>query len=75
MFKSYVTAGAVAGETAGVLLNQPGSGNSVALCGPAGGLARTALRDVHGFAPLAGIIVGWILRGTYPSTSRRMKPA
>ncbi|MFI7419064.1 rhomboid family intramembrane serine protease [Nonomuraea sp. NPDC049684] len=35
-------AGAVAGEAAGYLMNDPGAGNSVALCGLAGGLAVAA---------------------------------
>jgi membrane associated rhomboid family serine protease len=136
----YAT-GAVAGEAAGYLLNDPGAGNSIALCGLAAGLAiaatgtlerslgafyavllaastlsgfdtvgvvlmvvlavagfqlvvqrdrlpawlfiavpvavaliLTALRDLHGIALLAGIIVGWILTGTYASTSRPTKP-
>ncbi|NUT41289.1 MAG: rhomboid family intramembrane serine protease [Thermoactinospora sp.] len=137
----YVS-GAVAGEAAGHLLNDPGAGNSIALCGLAAGLALaapgtlerslgafyavvlaismlagsgtvgvilmvvlagagfqlvarrdrvpawlftavpvtvaaplTALRDLHGFALLAGIIVGWILTGKYASTSTPTKPA
>ncbi|MFI9846216.1 rhomboid family intramembrane serine protease [Nonomuraea sp. NPDC051941] len=135
-------AGAVAGEAAGYLLNDPGAGNSIAVCGLAGGLAvaagdrlgralgayyalvlgastlmglgtwgvivmvavgaagsqlvnkrerlplwlfaavavpaagvPAALADLHGVALLSGIIVGWILKGTYLSTSRRTKPA
>ncbi|MEV4578061.1 rhomboid family intramembrane serine protease [Nonomuraea jabiensis] len=35
-------AGAVAGEAAGYLLNDPGAGNSIAVCGLAGGLAVAA---------------------------------
>ncbi|MEV4012249.1 rhomboid family intramembrane serine protease [Nonomuraea angiospora] len=135
-------AGAVAGEVAGYLLNDPGAGNSIAVCGLAGGLAvaagdrlgralgayyalvlgvsvlmglgtwgvivmvavaaagsqlvgkrerlplwlfaavavpaagvLAALADLHGVALMSGIIVGWILKGTYASTSRRTKPA
>jgi membrane associated rhomboid family serine protease len=135
-------AGAVAGEAAGYLLNDPGAGNSIAVCGLAGGLAvasgdrlgralgayyalvlglsilmglgtwgviimvaaaaagsqlvdkrerlplwlfaavavpaagvLAALADLHGIALLSGIIVGWILKGTYASTSSRTKPA
>ncbi|MFG6195800.1 rhomboid family intramembrane serine protease [Nonomuraea sp. JJY05] len=135
-------AGAVAGEAAGYLLNDPGAGNSIAVCGLAGGLAvasgermgralgayyalvlgvliliglgtwgvvvmvaaaavgfqlvekrerlplwlfpavavpaagvLAALADLHGVALLGGIIMGWILKGTYPSMSRRTKPA
>ncbi|MFC4112452.1 rhomboid family intramembrane serine protease [Nonomuraea zeae] len=135
-------AGAVAGESAGYLLHQPGAGNSVALCGLAAGLALlagdrparslgafyavvsgvwllaglgtwgvvamvvltaagfqlvvhrerlpqwlpvavpvaaalvlAALGDLHGYALLAGIIVGWILKEAWPSTFRRTNPA
>lgn len=134
--------GAVAGEATGYLLGQPGAGNSVALCGLAGGLVLAAgrferslsafyavasgawlpaasggtwglvatvvlaiagfqlvihrdrlprwlpvavygaaaavlvtFRDLHGFALLGGIIVGWISNPTSPSTSRRTSPA
>ncbi|NUR88650.1 MAG: rhomboid family intramembrane serine protease [Nonomuraea sp.] len=126
-------AGAVAGEAAGYLLNDPGAGNSIAVCGLAGGLALAAtgglerslgafyavmsgawlltafgtvgvvlmvaltvgafqlvahrervpawaftvvpvvaavtlaaLRDLHGFALLAGLAVGWALRSRVP---------
>ncbi|KAB8193707.1 rhomboid family intramembrane serine protease [Nonomuraea phyllanthi] len=34
-----------------------------------------ALRDLHGFALVGGMIVAWILRGTSPSTSRSTRPA
>ncbi|MGW0806143.1 rhomboid family intramembrane serine protease [Nonomuraea sp. NPDC002799] len=133
--------GAAAGEAAGYLLDQPGAGNSVALCGLAGGLVLAAgrlerslgtfyavvaaawlpaasggmwglvatvalavagaqlvvhrdrlprwlpvavfgvavavlvaLRDLHGFALLGGIIVGWISNATSPSAPRRTSP-
>ncbi|MFC5830139.1 rhomboid family intramembrane serine protease [Nonomuraea insulae] len=134
--------GAAAGEAAGYLLGQPGAGNSVALCGLAGGLVLAAgrlerslgafyavvsgawlpaaaggtwglivtivlaaggfqlvvhrerlpgwlpvtvfgvatavlvaLRDLHGFALLGGIIVAWIANAASPTTLRRTSPA
>ncbi|WP_433433791.1 rhomboid family intramembrane serine protease [Nonomuraea sp. CA-141351] len=135
-------AGALAGEASGYLTNDPGAGNSIAVCGLAAGLALAATErldrslgafytvvlaaslladlgtwgvaamialaaagsqlvaqrerlplwllvavpvaaaailivrlDLHGFALMGGIMVGWILKGTSPSTSRRTKPA
>ncbi|MFI6919582.1 rhomboid family intramembrane serine protease [Nonomuraea spiralis] len=50
--------GAIAGEAAGYLLNDPGAGNSIALCG---------LADLHGFALPAGVLAGWA--GAYARTT------
>ncbi|MER7504151.1 rhomboid family intramembrane serine protease [Nonomuraea pusilla] len=145
----FYATGAVAGETSGYLLGQPGAGNSVALCGLAAGLAMSAagplerslaafytllpgawvlsamhgvtgadgtlrvvlvvavaaagfqlvarrdrlpswvpgavpvavaltltlLRDLHGVALLAGVIVGWLARGvSAPAPPRTTTP-
>ncbi|MEV4107032.1 rhomboid family intramembrane serine protease [Nonomuraea sp. NPDC049695] len=134
-------AGALAGEISGYLTNDPGAGNSIAVCGLAAGLALAAAErldrslgafyavvlaasllsdlgtwgvvamiallaagaqlvgrrervplwllvavpvavaavliarlDLHGFALLGGIVVGWTLQATYSSTSRRTEP-
>ncbi|WP_346101712.1 rhomboid family intramembrane serine protease [Nonomuraea maheshkhaliensis] len=138
--------GAVVGEAAGFLLDQPGAGNSVALCGLAGGLVLVggaervsyeralgafyavvsgawlpaasgdtwgwvvtvvlvvaasqlvarreslpgwlpvavfgvaavvlmALRDLHGFALLGGLAVGWISNARFPLLPGRTSPA
>ncbi|MCK2212810.1 rhomboid family intramembrane serine protease [Actinomadura sp. ATCC 31491] len=56
-------AGAVAGETAGYLLNQPGAGNSIALCALAAGLAvSSAGRLERSVGAFYAIVSGaWLL--------------